>query len=234
MLLLVGDFNARVGSSERREDGSIWQGVRGYGVGRMNESGEALLSFCALNELSIMNTWFEKNIYMYTWQHPGSKKWHCIDYVMMRRNKRRLCCDVTVIRSAECWTDQLLRAQLRLKLPSKMPRGRTRKRFSVASLRNETVRLEYISRVGEEVEGKWKNEADVEEKWEVIRDGLTKAAESVLGWEGRKQPDWFQENITTLQELISKRNHLFAKWLRTHHHSDRQRYVAQREQLHRR
>ena len=41
----------------------------------MNESGEALLSFYAVNELVIMNTTFEKrNIHKYTCQHPGSKK----------------------------------------------------------------------------------------------------------------------------------------------------------------
>ena len=99
VLLVVGDFNARVGSSERRENSSMWDGVRGcHGAGKMNESGEALLSFCALNELTIMNTCFEKkNINKYTWQHPGSKKWHCIDYVIMRRKQRRFCCNVTVL-----------------------------------------------------------------------------------------------------------------------------------------
>ena len=47
LLILVGDFNARVGSTPREED-SVWHGFRGYhGVGEMNESGESLLSFCA-------------------------------------------------------------------------------------------------------------------------------------------------------------------------------------------
>ena len=55
VLVVVGDFNARVGSSEDKED--MWYGTRGlHGVGRMNESGEALLSFCALNDLTIINT----------------------------------------------------------------------------------------------------------------------------------------------------------------------------------
>ena len=231
VLLVVGDFNARVGSSERREDSSMWDGVRGcHGAGKMNESGEALLSFCALNELTIMNTCFEKkNINKYTWQHPGSKKWHCIDYVMMRRKQRRFCCDVTVLRSADCWTDhKLLRAQLRLRIQHKVAKGKTKKRFAVASLHDEKVRQEYITCVSEAVDGKWNVEVSGASKWEVIRDGLTKAAENVLGWEGRRQPDWFQENIANLQELIRKRNRLFTKWLRTHHHSDRQRYVAQR------
>ena len=35
-----------MGSSERQEDVSRWEGVREYnGVGKMNESGEALLSY---------------------------------------------------------------------------------------------------------------------------------------------------------------------------------------------
>ena len=41
----MGDFNARVGNTPRKED-SVWHGVHGYhGVGEMNESGKNLLSF---------------------------------------------------------------------------------------------------------------------------------------------------------------------------------------------
>ena len=54
MLLLPVDFNARVGSSNKQavDACTTWCGVRGcHGVGKMNKSGEALLSFCALNNL---------------------------------------------------------------------------------------------------------------------------------------------------------------------------------------
>ena len=47
----------------------IWNSVRGgHGVGHMKESGETLLSWCALNNLAMMNTMYEKNIHKYTWQ----------------------------------------------------------------------------------------------------------------------------------------------------------------------
>ena len=80
LLLILGDFNARVGSGER---GDVWEDVLGcHGVGRVNENGEALLSWCAQNEMAVMNTMFQKKrIHQYTWQHPGSKQWHCIDYM---------------------------------------------------------------------------------------------------------------------------------------------------------
>ena len=42
-------------------------------MGKMNGAGADLLSFCALNELTIMNTYLEKKeIHKFTWQHPGS------------------------------------------------------------------------------------------------------------------------------------------------------------------
>ena len=197
-------------------------------MGKMNESGEALLSFCALNELVIMNTTFEKkDIHKYTWQHPGSKKWHCIDYVIMRQAQRKLCCGVTVLQSAECWTyHKLLRAQLRLQTSStKVVRVPSRKRFAVSALHSETTRVRYNEAIREEI-GDW-SEATGLQKWEAIRDVLVNAAETTLGHEKRNQPDWFKENETILRKHIDKCNLLFSKWLRTQHHSGRQRYVAQ-------
>ena len=73
-----------------------------------------MVLWCSLNGLVVLNTVFEKKrIHKFTWQHPGSKQWHCIDYVIMRQRQRHMCCDVTVLRTADCWTDhKLLRAQL--------------------------------------------------------------------------------------------------------------------------
>ena len=66
LLILVGDFNARVGSTPREEN-SVWHGVHGYhGVGEMNESGENLLSFCAMNELIVMNTLLRSPMFLST------------------------------------------------------------------------------------------------------------------------------------------------------------------------
>ena len=35
--------------------------------------------------LTVCNTWLQnKKIHRVTWQHPKSKQWSCIDYVIMR------------------------------------------------------------------------------------------------------------------------------------------------------
>ena len=68
LLLVLGDFNVRVGSGCHDRGDHRWTGVRGiHDVGKMNENGAILLSFCALNCLSIMNTYFEKHdVHKYT------------------------------------------------------------------------------------------------------------------------------------------------------------------------
>ena len=55
MVLIMGDFNARVGC-----DGNTWKGVIGrHGPNEKNENGERLLDFCALSNLVVTNTLFK-------------------------------------------------------------------------------------------------------------------------------------------------------------------------------
>lgn len=56
LLVVLGDFNARVGILNDRSD--LWRGVLGrHGLPERNQAGEVLLEVCVINELSIMNTW---------------------------------------------------------------------------------------------------------------------------------------------------------------------------------
>ncbi len=74
--VMLDDFNALVGS---RVVDDLWWYERGYG--NLNEAGKELLSFLSTNEATVCNTWFKKrDMSKQTWQHPKSKRWHCIDY----------------------------------------------------------------------------------------------------------------------------------------------------------
>ena len=97
LLLLLGDFNARVGCSDT--NGELWRGIWGrYGIGAGNEAGDRLLEFCAVNQLTVMNTWFaKKDIHLATWQHPATRQQYMIDYVLMRAGERTVCTDVQVM-----------------------------------------------------------------------------------------------------------------------------------------
>ncbi len=102
MYIILGDFNARVGSRVSAEE--EWSSVRGpHGFGDTNDSGKELLSFLSLHQATVCNTWFEKrDIHKHTWQHPKSKRWSCIDYVVMRQRERSLCLDVATRRGVSC------------------------------------------------------------------------------------------------------------------------------------
>ncbi|KAL1255532.1 hypothetical protein QQF64_013593 [Cirrhinus molitorella] len=85
-LILMGDFNARVGAEHL-----VWSKVIGqHGAGKMNHNGLRLLSLCAEHQLVITNTIFQmKNGYKTTWLHPHSKHWHLLDYVIIRQKDRQ-------------------------------------------------------------------------------------------------------------------------------------------------
>ena len=73
--VLLGDFNARVGSREGSDD--PWWYERGpHGLGVMNEAGRELLSFLSINGATVCNMWFKKReVHKCTWQYlSGSRR----------------------------------------------------------------------------------------------------------------------------------------------------------------
>ena len=58
----------------------------------------------------------------------------------MKQCQRHMCSDVSVLRSADCWTDhKLLRGQLRISPSVRKSRSVVRKRFPVGALKDEKV-----------------------------------------------------------------------------------------------
>ena len=192
--MMLGDFNARVGS---RGSGDEWLNERGpFGLGELNDAGKEFLSFLSTNEATVCNTWFpKKDIYKQTWQHPKSKQWHCIDFAVMRRADLRKCRDVVVKRGAECNSDhRMLKVEVEIgrKFFTSAGRRSKAKKFDVSGLqrrceddaRGETTFDVYVSDVCSRVKEEWSSADPVEEKWNVLKTALCDAASSHLGYAG--------------------------------------------------
>ena len=223
--VILGDFNARVGSRESEDE--QWSAVRGpHGYGVINDAGRELLSFLSSHQATVCNTWFmKKAVHKQTWQHPKSKQWSCIDFVVMKQRDRKLCVDVAARRGAVCNTDHhLVLAKLKVwrcgcrrsVLDGRAPKV---KRYDVGKLACKEDGLEACERYQEEVMKRakeaWPEVDGVQEKWLAVHDALTSAAQDVLGVATRHQPDWFRESLGELQPLLKVRNEAYSRWLGT-------------------
>ena len=180
-IVLLGDFNARVGT--RRD---LWKKVLGpHGVGKMNSNGFRLLSLCSQHNLTITNTLFRlKHKYKSSWMHPRSKKWHLIDYVIVRRSQLGEVLVTRAMRGAECWTDhRLILSKMRLRVrPASTRHTKTpSKKINCESLHDETKRKMFQEKVQQLVDsiGPF-NSSDMNDKWELFANNLFSAAKTVV------------------------------------------------------
>ena len=89
----------------------------------MNDAGQELLSFLSINDASVCNMWFmKKSIHKRTRQHPKSKQWHCIDYVIMKKAHCWRCVDAPVIRGAQCKGNHMM-FRVKVQIGSKLYRS---------------------------------------------------------------------------------------------------------------
>ena len=236
--VILGDFNARVGS---RVEGDEWWNERGpHGYGVLNDAGRELLSFLSINEATICNTWFmKKAIHKQTWQHPRSRQWHCIDYSIMRRAHHWRCVDITVKRGSDCNTDhRMLWMKLRTGRKPYNPSCKVDqlKRYDVTKLQGpcvdvkgrELTKGKFVTGVCDSMKGKWDQLSTAQEKWEVLKSALCDTASSIVGHAHKREADWFRDSEAELRPLFEERSKMHALWLGTGQPRDKRKFMMAR------
>ena len=211
-ILLLGDFNARTGSD--KESWPIPLGPQGFG--KMNDNGQRLLEICTLHRLCITNSFFQtKPQHKVSWQHPRTKIWHQIDYVITRRDTLK---DVKLTRtyhSADCDTDHsLVISKIRLS-PKRTRRKKNpgKPKLNVENTANPELSTLYNSSLKTALNLKRPDEvSSTTEKWNHIRDSIYESASSSFGRKRKRNKDWFRASHYTLNPAIEKKKKALIRY----------------------
>nr|VZI06603.1 unnamed protein product [Spirometra erinaceieuropaei] len=222
-LIVLGDFNARVGT-----DHTAWRGVLGpHGLRGPNDNGLLLLRTCAEHRLILTNTFFclperEKA----TWRHPRSRQWHLLDYVLVRRRDQRDVLVTKAIAGADGWTDhRLVISKMRIRLQTRRrPRGkRPPGKLNVVLLSLPAHHLHFSNELAQRLDNlpiaatddaaaatatAAAENASVENRWCQPRDTVQSTALAVLGRAPRQHQDWFNDNDAAIRDLLTEKNRL--------------------------
>jgi len=205
-LLLLGDFNARVGANDQ-----VRQTVIGrHGVGKSNNNGLRLLEVCSEFSLCITNTMFQlQNKFKTSWMHPRSKHWHLTDFVVVRGSDLRDVKITRAMRGADCWTDhRLIRSQfsMRVRPPSRMEQPC--KRLNTNALLAEEVRGNFQRTLNHQLEELSKpsegppNATTLTAEWESITNTILSIAKATLGVMHKQHQDWFDANRKEIHVIL--------------------------------
>jgi len=216
----LGDFKARV-----CRDHTVWDGVIGrHGKGNFNSNGLQLLQTCAEFDLTITNTLFQmRNQQKTTWMHPRSKHWHLLDYVIVRRTDARDVLSTKAMRGAECWTDhRLVRASMRLHIRPPARKQKPNRRLNIKACNDPVTKVKLsqailtkLHAVPDSDPSETRTTASLTEEWSQLSKGILEASVETLGYTARKHQDWFDDNNSTIRELLKAKNDAHSASLRS-------------------
>nr|VZI06285.1 unnamed protein product [Spirometra erinaceieuropaei] len=242
-LIVLGDFNARVGT-----DHTAWRGVLGpHGLRGSNDNGLLLLRTCAEHRLTLTNTFFclperEKA----TWRHPRSRQWYLLDYVLVRRRDQRDVLVTKAIAGADGWTDhRLVISKMRIRLqPRRRPQGkRPPGKLNVALLSLPAHRLHFSNELAQRLDNPpiavaaddaaaaAAENASVENRWCQLRDTVQSTALAVLGRAPRQHQDWFDDNDAAISNLLAEKNRLHKAYVDHPTEDNKAAFYRSRRQL---
>ena len=195
VVVIVGDFNAKVG---KRTNENEKRAIGNFALGERNDNGEELVNFAIENELSIMNTLFQKHPRrLFTWTSPDGNTKNQIDYVLIQQRWKSAISDVGTVPSADYDSDhEMLKATFKIRL-------RTMEKFQMP-IRHDTSNIskEYCIEVRNKFEAlnATTEEMRPEELANKAKEIFTKASKHLKTKQQKKQKWLSDEALQKMQE----------------------------------
>ena len=205
-LILLGDFNARVGC-----DHDTWGPVLGkFGKGQQNSNGELLTCLCAELKLSITNTFFKQpDEHFYSWVHPRSKRPHLLDYIAVKSRDIKDVYLTRAMRGPDCHTDHyVIKSVLNLQICcSRNKTGpQKKKKIMTANLDDPSTRLRLEQEMSSALNYNSADSDSPDDLWNKMSKDIYEAASNVLGYSRKQNRDWFNENDQGIKAALDMRN----------------------------
>ena len=191
MTIMMGNFNAKIGSDERGHEKTTGQ----HGLGETNNNGERFADLRALSNLVIGGSVFQdKRIHKATLVSPNLSTENQIDHVCIGRKSRRFLQEVCVKCGADVASDHhLLIAKLKFKLKrnwkgdsyQRLPYNTTMLLNTIKQQDFKTALLNKFQVLEELLE-----EDTINVKWQAIKESFTSTCKEVLGPKKQNHHEW--------------------------------------------
>ena len=207
ILILMGDFNAKIGSNNRGYEEIMGK----QGIGERNDNRERLADLCATTNLAIGGSLFpHKNIHKATWVSPDLRTTNQIDHVCIGKKFRRSLQDVRVKRGADAASDHhLLVARIQLKLKRHYT-GQTSQRlyYNTSLLKDKSKQEEFKITLSNkfQVLNELLDEETIDGKWKELKEAVQTTCQEVLGNRKQVHKEWITaETLKTIEERKAKK-----------------------------
>lgn len=224
-VILLGDFNARIGNSQSNQD--FRSSVGKFGEETLNSNGLRLLNFCSTYGLAISNSFFKhKRIHMYTFENASMGFLSVIDYLVVEKGLMHMVKDTRVYRGFALDTDHyLLASRIGIEVPKYKNRKVVCRKIRVDKLRDDVIKSRFVNKISEQFAGVSDYSVDIEREWTGYKNAILSAAEECLGRSGcggsNKKTKWWNEEI---KAAVAEKKKAYLVWLPDKNEFNTQKY----------
>ncbi|KAI5752917.1 hypothetical protein M8J77_021772 [Diaphorina citri] len=202
IVLVMGDFNAKIGSKESQDTVAGPFTLHDFN----NSNGDYLAEFASRNKLFIRSTSFQhKKIHLGTWKIPGRNEVNQIDHVLITKRHASSIIDVRSCRGPNCDSDHyLVRTILREKISTVQTLKRTKRpKWDIDNLKKDNILHNYQGTLRGKLED-IPNTTTVEEKWERTKQAILDTAHEIVKEKTKdRNSSWFDNDC---KDIIEQKN----------------------------